>query len=155
MLHQSLSGTPPTPNAQKPRMAIVSTAFDLSDEVKRSSTCRLLGGQTGSGLTVPKSTRVILAVVPQTARTWCKAEEARASEAWLNEDARRPSRWANRSPYARRSRPKCPAVPPGSVPARARDVALACGFADQSHLTRVFTRSVGVSPGAWRRALDE
>jgi AraC family transcriptional regulator len=35
------------------------------------------------------------------------------------------------------------------------DVALACGFADQSHLTRVFTRMVGVSPGAWRRALDQ
>jgi AraC family transcriptional regulator len=34
------------------------------------------------------------------------------------------------------------------------DVALACGFADQSHLTRVFTGMVGVSPGAWRRALD-
>jgi transcriptional regulator GlxA family with amidase domain len=33
------------------------------------------------------------------------------------------------------------------------DVALACGFADQSHFTRVFTRMVGVSPGAWRRAL--
>jgi AraC family transcriptional regulator len=31
------------------------------------------------------------------------------------------------------------------------DVALACGFADQSHLTRVFTGMVGVSPGAWRR----
>jgi AraC family transcriptional regulator len=35
------------------------------------------------------------------------------------------------------------------------DVALACGFADQSHLTRVFTRMIGVSPGAWRRALDQ
>ena len=34
-------------------------------------------------------------------------------------------------------------------------IALACGFADQSHLTRVFTRIVGVSPGAWRRALAE
>jgi AraC family transcriptional regulator len=34
------------------------------------------------------------------------------------------------------------------------DVALTCGFADQSHLTRVFTRMVGISPGAWRRALD-
>jgi AraC-like DNA-binding protein len=32
------------------------------------------------------------------------------------------------------------------------EVALTCGFADQSHLTRVFTRLVGVSPGAWRRA---
>ena len=32
------------------------------------------------------------------------------------------------------------------------EVALTCGFADQGHLTRVFTRFVGVSPGAWRRA---
>lgn len=31
------------------------------------------------------------------------------------------------------------------------DIALDCGFADQSHLTRVFQRSVGVTPGAWRR----
>jgi AraC family transcriptional regulator len=31
------------------------------------------------------------------------------------------------------------------------DVALACGFADQSHFTRVFSASVGVSPGVWRR----
>jgi AraC-like DNA-binding protein len=35
------------------------------------------------------------------------------------------------------------------------EVALACGFTDQSHMTRVFTRIVGVSPGAWRRALVE
>jgi AraC family transcriptional regulator len=35
------------------------------------------------------------------------------------------------------------------------EVALACGFADQSHLTRVFTGTVGVSPGAWRRTLDQ
>jgi len=35
------------------------------------------------------------------------------------------------------------------------EIALACGFADQSHLTRVFTRIVGVSPGAWRRGLAE
>jgi AraC-like DNA-binding protein len=32
------------------------------------------------------------------------------------------------------------------------DVAFSCGFADQSHFTRVFTAMVGVSPGAWRRA---
>jgi len=30
-------------------------------------------------------------------------------------------------------------------------IALACGFADQSHFTRTFTRIVGLSPGAWRR----
>jgi AraC family transcriptional regulator len=33
------------------------------------------------------------------------------------------------------------------------DVAMECGFSDQSHLTRVFRQTVGVSPGAWRRAL--
>lgn len=31
------------------------------------------------------------------------------------------------------------------------DIALECGFADQSHFTRVFQRSVGSSPGAWQR----
>ena len=30
-----------------------------------------------------------------------------------------------------------------------------CGFSDQSHLARDFTRMVGVSPRAWRRALKE
>ena len=35
------------------------------------------------------------------------------------------------------------------------DVALHCGFTDQSYLTRVFTRIVEVGPGAWRRAFLE
>jgi AraC family transcriptional regulator len=35
------------------------------------------------------------------------------------------------------------------------DVATECGFSDQSHLTRVFRQTVGVSPGAWRRALKK
>lgn len=30
--------------------------------------------------------------------------------------------------------------------------AAACGFADQSHLTRAFVRQFGFTPGAWRRA---
>jgi AraC family transcriptional regulator len=30
-------------------------------------------------------------------------------------------------------------------------IALACGFADQSHLTRVFHAVTGTSPAAWRR----
>ena len=31
------------------------------------------------------------------------------------------------------------------------EVALECGFADQSHLTRVFSKACGVGPGRWRR----
>lgn len=32
------------------------------------------------------------------------------------------------------------------------DAALAAGFADQSHMTRVFVRQFGYTPGAWRQA---
>jgi AraC family transcriptional regulator len=32
-----------------------------------------------------------------------------------------------------------------------KDIASACGFASQSHLTRAFARYVGMTPGAWRR----
>jgi AraC family transcriptional regulator len=31
------------------------------------------------------------------------------------------------------------------------EIALTCGFADQSHLTRVFSKTYHISPGAWRR----
>lgn len=34
------------------------------------------------------------------------------------------------------------------------EVALATGFSDQSHFTRVFTQRVKMSPGAWRRELE-
>ncbi|MDB6141229.1 MAG: hypothetical protein JWP80_273 [Pseudomonas sp.] len=33
------------------------------------------------------------------------------------------------------------------------DIALACGFVDQSHFTRVFSRMEGSSPGKWRRLM--
>lgn len=35
------------------------------------------------------------------------------------------------------------------------EIALACGFADQSHFTRTFSRIVGMTPGAWRRCALE
>lgn len=35
---------------------------------------------------------------------------------------------------------------------RLSDIAVACGFTDQSHLNRHFRRIVGMSPGLWRRA---
>jgi AraC family transcriptional regulator len=34
------------------------------------------------------------------------------------------------------------------------DIALACGFSDQSHFTRVFSKQMGISPGCWRRYAD-
>lgn len=39
-----------------------------------------------------------------------------------------------------------------STGASLADIALDCGLADQSHLTRLFRRIVGESPRAWRRA---
>ena len=33
------------------------------------------------------------------------------------------------------------------------DIALACGFADQSHFTATFRKLVGVPPGTWRRSV--
>jgi AraC family transcriptional regulator len=35
------------------------------------------------------------------------------------------------------------------------EIALACGFADQSHLNRCFRRLIGTSPGKWRRHMTE
>ncbi|MFK2875780.1 helix-turn-helix transcriptional regulator [Rhodanobacter hydrolyticus] len=31
------------------------------------------------------------------------------------------------------------------------EIALCCGYTEQCHFTRTFTREVGVSPGSWRR----
>jgi AraC-like DNA-binding protein len=33
------------------------------------------------------------------------------------------------------------------------EIAVGCGFTDQSHFTRIFTREVGTSPGQWRRCI--
>jgi AraC family transcriptional regulator len=37
---------------------------------------------------------------------------------------------------------------------RLSEIALACGFADQSHLNRTFGRMLGMSPGSWRRSVS-
>jgi transcriptional regulator GlxA family with amidase domain len=38
---------------------------------------------------------------------------------------------------------------------RLADIALSCGFADQSHFVRVFSQIIGITPGAWRRAFKD
>lgn len=42
----------------------------------------------------------------------------------------------------------------GRPAASLADVAVACGFADQSHLTRSFSRLEGMTPGAWRKTVE-
>lgn len=42
-----------------------------------------------------------------------------------------------------------------STSERLADIALACGFADQAHLSRHFRRVVGMSPGVWRRKFED
>jgi AraC-like DNA-binding protein len=39
----------------------------------------------------------------------------------------------------------------GESSLRIAEIAVQCGFADQSHLTRVFSARTGLSPGRWRR----
>ena len=34
------------------------------------------------------------------------------------------------------------------------DIARKCGFSEQCHFTRIFTKEVGMSPGSWRRAFN-
>lgn len=41
-----------------------------------------------------------------------------------------------------------------STDASIAEISLECGLADQSHLTRLFSRAVGSPPNAWRRALQ-
>ena len=41
-----------------------------------------------------------------------------------------------------------------STSERLCEIALACGFADQSHLNRTFSRMLGTSPGSWRRSTE-
>jgi transcriptional regulator GlxA family with amidase domain len=39
------------------------------------------------------------------------------------------------------------------TPMSLAEIALACGFSNQSHFTRFFSANVGVSPGIWRRTI--
>ncbi len=37
------------------------------------------------------------------------------------------------------------------TPSKLADISLRCGFADQAHMTRHFSKEVGLSPARWRR----
>lgn len=60
------------------------------------------------------------------------------------------------SPYryvlARRIARACELLAAGTLPIA--EVAAACGFYDQAHLTRVFKKQLGITPGAYRREMQ-
>lgn len=41
------------------------------------------------------------------------------------------------------------------TPLSLSQIAASCGFSDQSHFTKVFSRLVGQTPGCWKRVLDQ
>jgi AraC family transcriptional regulator len=67
----------------------------------------------------------------------------RAFAAWMGETPNR---------YVRRRRIERAKTLMLSTEKCLAEIALDCGFSDQSHLTRLFRRSVGSSPATWRRA---
>lgn len=77
----------------------------------------------------------------------CGLSLSQFSKAFRTSVGEPPYRWLVRQRIAEAKARLCEGTEPLAV------IALACGFADQSHFTRVFTAWVGVSPGAWRRAI--
>jgi AraC-like DNA-binding protein len=57
--------------------------------------------------------------------------------------------------YVRRRRLEHAARLLCSTEATAAAIAVECGFADQSHLTRLFRRRFGVTPSAYRRSRQD
>ncbi len=75
----------------------------------------------------------------------CGMSRSAFAQAFRDATGLPPHRWLMRS-RARRARALLEAT---TRPIS--EIALECGFADQSHLTRVFSRTFQVSPAAWRR----
>jgi AraC family transcriptional regulator len=75
----------------------------------------------------------------------CALSRGHFSKAFKQTTGQTPHAWlvSQRVEEARRllARPELPIA----------EIAAACGFADQSHLTRVFSAQMGTSPARWRR----
>jgi transcriptional regulator GlxA family with amidase domain len=82
--------------------------------------------------------------LPELARA-CELSVRHFARAFRQSTGQSPHRWLT---YRRLEKAK--SLLEGSARTLA-DIAQACGFASQSHFTRVFTGVVGTSPGAWRR----
>ncbi|CAB3628771.1 helix-turn-helix domain-containing protein [Achromobacter pestifer] len=77
--------------------------------------------------------------------TECGLSRSYFIKAFKGSTGKTPHRWLT----AHRIERACALLTQSHLPIAA--VALACGFADQSHLTRVFTQVLGTTPGMWRR----
>jgi AraC family transcriptional regulator len=75
----------------------------------------------------------------------CRLSVSHFAKAFRQSTGKAPHRWLMERRVDRAkdllSNPEIPLI----------DVSLGCGFASQSHFTRIFTMFVGVSPGKWRR----
>lgn len=76
----------------------------------------------------------------------CGLSASQFSRAFRTTVGESPHRWLNRKRIERAQ-----ALLRGSESSLA-EIALACGFCDQSHFTRSFTAWTGISPGRWRRS---
>lgn len=78
--------------------------------------------------------------------TKCRMSVAHFRRAFRGHTGQTPYRWlTHRRVESARDLLKIPSLP-------LSEIALRCGFSDQSHLTRVFAQLTGRTPGAWRRA---
>ncbi|HLZ65742.1 MAG TPA: AraC family transcriptional regulator [Aliidongia sp.] len=74
----------------------------------------------------------------------CNLSQSHFIRAFRNATGDTPHRWLRRYRVDRAKRLL-------EGPLSIAEIALECGFSDQSHLTRVFAAVVGMPPGAWRR----
>jgi AraC family transcriptional regulator len=79
--------------------------------------------------------------------TKCRMSVAHFRRAFRSHTGQTPYRWlTHRRVESARDLLKIRSVP-------LSEIALRCGFSDQSHFTRVFAQLMGSTPGAWRRTL--
>ena len=76
----------------------------------------------------------------------CQLSRGHFSKAFKRSTGQSPHRWLVGLRVARAQALLMESARPVS------EIAQACGFADQSHLTRVFTELTGMAPATWRRA---
>jgi AraC family transcriptional regulator len=115
------------PNSRSPRGKLAAWQLRRAQDVLRSSLDTPVRVETvadACGLSVSHFSRAFRVSTGRAPGTWLREQRIEAAKSLLR-----------------------------SASISLTQVAAACGFADQSHLCRVFQRHVGVSPGVWRRCV--